>query len=671
LKSKDRFSLLRISVFLATSPLLLLSLSARAQTVTATVTVGAAPHGMATNTMTNKIYVANFLRGSGVSSGNVTVIDGATNSTTTVPAGLHPVAVAVNEVTNKIYVVSAGDCTPLGKCTSKGSVTVIDGATNSTTTVTDANANGPQAVALNPVTNKIYVANFLSSNITVIDGVTNSTTTVTDPSAFGLAVYAIAVNQMTNKIYALNNNSGRTGSNPGNVTVIDGATNSITTVTDPNAIAPFAVAVNQVTNKIYVANEGAYPAANHGNITVIDGATNSITTVTDPNALAPQAVAVDPATNKIYVANANDSTLSGNGGVTVIDGATNSFVTVKDHNAIFPASLAVDSATNKIYVANMGNVPDGGNNPGSVTVIDGVTNSPVTVINPRANAPVAVAVDSATDKIYVANENSGNVTVIDGSAKPSDFTVSVIDSGSGTGTVTSNPPGINCPSSCSASFALGTMVGLTASPASGSTFTVWSGACSSVGACNVTTTGFVTATFNTAPPPDFSLSPASASLTLQHGAQNTDVITLAPQNGPFATAILLTCVVAAGPAPLPTCGLNPTSVTPGANSATSTLTITAATTAAMLNPSGRWPLSKSLFALWLPLTLVMIAVGGSKKLRRQCWVLGGFLLLLLLFQTACAGGGGGTITTPVNYTVTVTAASGSIQHTTPVTVTVQ
>ena len=45
-----------------------------------------------------------------------------------------------------------------------------------TATVT-AGAN-PYAVAVNPVTNKIYVANYGSDNVTVIDGATNDTTTV-------------------------------------------------------------------------------------------------------------------------------------------------------------------------------------------------------------------------------------------------------------------------------------------------------------------------------------------------------------------------------------------------------------------------------------------------------------------------------------------------------------
>ena len=36
----------------------------------------------------------------------------------------------------------------------------------------------PIAIAVNPVTNKIYVANQNSSSVTVIDGATNTTTTV-------------------------------------------------------------------------------------------------------------------------------------------------------------------------------------------------------------------------------------------------------------------------------------------------------------------------------------------------------------------------------------------------------------------------------------------------------------------------------------------------------------
>jgi YVTN family beta-propeller protein len=327
--------------------------------------------------------------------------------TTTVPAGPLPQAVAANPVTNKIYVASGPQ--PTDQAGNLGNITVIDGATNSTTTVTDPNANDPSAVAVNPVTNKIYVANFSSNNVTVIDGSTNLTTTVMDPNA--IAPAAVAVNTLTNKIYVANRGNGTT--NLGNVTVIDGATNLTTTVTDPNAIAPSAVAVNPVTNKIYVAN-GGNGTTNLGNVTVIDGATNLTTTVMDPHAIAPAAVAVNSVTNKIYVANGGNGTTN-LGNVTVIDGDTNLTTTVTDPNGIpYPAAVAVNPVTNLVYVANEG-VDDGTN--GDVTVINGATNIAISVTIPTAGAadyPVSVAVNPVANKIYVANEFSNDVTVIDG-----------------------------------------------------------------------------------------------------------------------------------------------------------------------------------------------------------------------------------------------------------------
>lgn len=54
-------------------------------------------------------------------------------------------------------------------------------------------------------------------------------------------------------------------------------------------------------------------------------------------------------------------------------------------------------------------------------------------------------------------------------------TLTVTKSGVGSGTVTSNPPGINCGADCSESYASGTGVTLAAVPAAGSVFAGWSG----------------------------------------------------------------------------------------------------------------------------------------------------------------------------------------------------
>jgi uncharacterized repeat protein (TIGR03803 family) len=64
-------------------------------------------------------------------------------------------------------------------------------------------------------------------------------------------------------------------------------------------------------------------------------------------------------------------------------------------------------------------------------------------------------------------------------------TLEVAKSGSGTGRVTSNPPGIDCGDLCSASYMKDTSVTLTATAASESIFSGWSGNCGGTGTCTV------------------------------------------------------------------------------------------------------------------------------------------------------------------------------------------
>ncbi|MBL0213027.1 MAG: hypothetical protein IPQ07_04025 [Myxococcales bacterium] len=92
------------------------------------------------------------------------------------------------------------------------------------------------------------------------------------------------------------------------------------------------------------------------------------------------------------------------------------------------------------------------------------------------------------------------VTMTAATSVTADFVVgsnsmTVTKAGNGTGTVTSNPAGINCGADCSENFLNGTMVTLTATPATGSVFSGWSGGgCSGVGTCMVTVGAAVTIT---------------------------------------------------------------------------------------------------------------------------------------------------------------------------------
>jgi hypothetical protein len=77
------------------------------------------------------------------------------------------------------------------------------------------------------------------------------------------------------------------------------------------------------------------------------------------------------------------------------------------------------------------------------------------------------------------------------------YTLTVTKAGAGSGTVTSSPAGINCGSDCSEIYNQGTLLTLTATPASGSTFGGWSGDADCLdGIVNMDTAKVCTATFN-------------------------------------------------------------------------------------------------------------------------------------------------------------------------------
>jgi uncharacterized repeat protein (TIGR01451 family) len=119
-----------------------------------------------------------------------------------------------------------------------------------------------------------------------------------------------------------------------------------------------------------------------------------------------------------------------------------------------------------------------------------------------------------TDGFTIAPSGpDGAVTV--GGTTTHHLTVSV----SGSGSVVSSPAGISCPTTCGADFDQTTTVGLTATPASGATFTGWSGACSGTGSCSVSMSAdrTVTATFS-GPETGLTVTPSATPATLTAGS---------------------------------------------------------------------------------------------------------------------------------------------------------
>lgn len=100
---------------------------------------------------------------------------------------------------------------------------------------------------------------------------------------------------------------------------------------------------------------------------------------------------------------------------------------------------------------------------------------------------------------FTATLPAQSITTFKGSlaASTPTYALTVSRAGTGAGTVASTPSGIACGATCSATYTSGTTVLLTATPATGSVFAGWSGACAGTGTCQVTmgAARAVTATF--------------------------------------------------------------------------------------------------------------------------------------------------------------------------------
>jgi len=184
--------------------------------------------------------------------------------------------------------------------------------------------------------------------------------------------------------------------------------------------SPLAAAVDEQTDTVYVTNgnDGTVSVLNgtQCNAKVARGCGTPVATIKVGGFLV--AAAVNPATGTLYVA-------SPKGDVFVIDAAGCNAVTTrgctqpvrKVTDSRGPAALDVDVATDTVYAVN-----NGSGNGDTVSVIDGASCNGKTGSGcgqaPRTitvgSGAWWVAVDQASDTVYVANNNDGTVSVING-----------------------------------------------------------------------------------------------------------------------------------------------------------------------------------------------------------------------------------------------------------------
>lgn len=192
-------------------------------TVIATVSVPDSPFSIDVNPVTNRVYS----RGSQ----SVSVLDGFTNTViATIPVDGGSRGLVVDPATNRIF-ISDGPAR---------AIVVVDGATNAiidTVTLGDAQ---PRGLGVDPATNRLYIAAGL--DVIVLDTATMAVIAEVPVEGFAMAV---ALNPLTNRLYV------RTES--GGVAAFNTLTNTVVRTFAVTDIATNSdIEVNPVTNALYV-----------------------------------------------------------------------------------------------------------------------------------------------------------------------------------------------------------------------------------------------------------------------------------------------------------------------------------------------------------------------------------------------------------------------------------
>jgi YVTN family beta-propeller protein len=399
------------------------------------VRVGGSPQGIAIDTVTGTIYVAN-IGGNTISVINARTCNavnfsgcGQARASIKDPAG--PIALAVNQATDTIYVANIGD----NFSGTSDTVSVINGATCngiqhsgcSHKPPTVRVGAGPDAVAVDPVTDTVYVPNNGGNNqghtVSVINGATcngiqhSGCGQVPRSIRVGHGPFWIALDAATHTAYTANNTDST-------VSVINTATCNArqssgcgqATPAIPVGTNPWAVTVDQALHSVYVINnlDDTLSAINSSTCDARDTSGCDARPPTAQVGEGPQAVLTDPATGTLYVANIVDSTIS-----VVNPASCNASNTAGCRHpaptaavGADPAGVAVDQAAATIYVAN------GSGN--AVSVINAATCNAARragCARPAASIsvgsqPGGVAIDDATGTVYVANSGSNTVSVI-------------------------------------------------------------------------------------------------------------------------------------------------------------------------------------------------------------------------------------------------------------------
>jgi hypothetical protein len=337
-------------------------------------------------------------------------------------------------------------------------------------------------------------------------------------------------------------------------------------------------------------------------------------------------------------------------------------------SASYPAiTLTVNVAANApASVTNTATVSGGGE---TITTNDVATDATTILTPPTATLSThalsftnqGVNTTSATQSITVTNSGGATLTF---TSAPTITGTNAANFAVASGTTCTNGANLSGGGNC--------IVNITFTPPSAGSFgpatlTLTDNASPSTQTATLTGTGI-----------DFTLTAPTPTATITAGQTATFTITATPASGGFPNAITFS---AAGLPSASSATFSPTIITPGAAPASTTLSIATTSRGAIPPSARRAPPTTPQIALWsfalVTIFLGVIFFSRNNRQRRVAPAMFAAVTLLLAATIVGCGGGGTTPPPPPSGTpagtsiITVTATSGSLVHSTNVTLTMQ
>ncbi len=283
--------------------------------------------------------------------------------------------------------------------------------------ITNISLNGwPGRIAVNPTTNRIYVADLFSNVLTVIDGSINKVMkNITLPGT--IASGLVAVNPRTNRIYIDVNscinlanvkNSCTSGRHYSYILVMDGNPESVLNTIN---MTIYKMSVNPNNNVLYAVQDRGSSA---GSLLEINGSSNVLMANLSLNVL-PVGIAVNPSKNVVYVSACQQLTLPCEGPqVLEIDGTTLQIESRIPLDGWGIGEIVINPITNAVYVNTIGTYLN--STHALITSINGTTGKVIAHIRLSAiyTGPLVLAVNSAQNEVYAASWGMRNFWIVDG-----------------------------------------------------------------------------------------------------------------------------------------------------------------------------------------------------------------------------------------------------------------